>query len=472
MDLPSDHNGSQAEEKDRLSALPDDILLNILERLSVHNVIQASTLSSRWRHLPLMLTRLVFHINEFVQCSATRTVGKVMASYCEATKKLLASASAIKDLRLIFYLADSCHLDSIGQAVGNAVQSGNIEFLEFSIWPEIRGTICTDEHLMSFGRRFMSFLDACPNTFRWLKSIILRKLQFGEADMPTILNTCDKLQALTLHSCQLSQLDSVLKIDAPSSQLMVLKFIRCYFAHVELVCLPQLACLVYDTWLSDNSPVRFGYVPRLHNIRFGSALLFWQIPFTLSGCLSNARNLTILHLDFHDEMVWFQPEDPKKLVPVFSNLKVVHLYNIFADCDLKWTLLFLEAAPSLDSFYVKISRHICGRYKHPCADNAKKTNVLWEASDFKHYNLNLLDIKGFEKEEKLINYIKLVMERAVALRNIHLQDKENCKQCGCINTQAPSPISSKFPNNEGENNLIRKLLTNGSSSSPIEIIIG
>lgn len=98
--------------------------------------------------------------------------------------------------------------------------------------------------------------------------------------------------------------------------------------------------------------------------------------------------------------------------------------------------------------------------------------MLWEPSDFKHYNLNLLDIKGFEKEEKLMNYIKLVMERAVALRKIHLHDKENCKQCGCINKQAPSLISSKFPHNEEENNLIRKLLTNGSSPSPIEIIIG
>jgi hypothetical protein len=307
-----------------------------------------------------------------------------MASYCEATRKLLASTTAIKDLRLIFYLADSDHLHSIGQAVGNAVRSGNIEFLEFNIWPDIRGTRCTDEHLMSFGRRFMSFLDACPNTFRWLTSISLRKLQFGEADMQNILNTCDKLQALSLHSCQLSQLDSVLKMDAPGSQLVVLEFIRCYFSQVEVVCLPQLARLVYVTWLSIHPPLQFGYVPRLHNIRLASALMSWQIPFTLSGCLSNTRNLAILYLDFHDEMVrflyldylsdildpvnhwfnwyvtfllmqvWFRPEDPKRLVPVFSNLKVLHLNDIFADCDLKWTLLFLEAAPSLDSFYVKV----------------------------------------------------------------------------------------------------------------------
>lgn len=473
MDAPIGNKENQAEtEEDRLSALPDDILLNILERLYLHNVMQTSTISRRWRHLPLLLSRLVLHVDEFLQCSETRTMGKVMASYCEATRKLLAStSSSVKDLRLIFYLADPCHLHSIGEAVGNAVQSRNIEFLEFNIWPEIRGTRCTEEHVMLFGQRFMSFLDACPNTFGSLTSITLRKLQFGEADMQTILNTCDNLQALSLHSCMLSHLHSVLKIDAPGSQLVALEFNRCHFSQVELVCLPRLACLFYDTWLSMKSPLLFGYVPRPHNIRVACALLSWQMPFTLSGCLPNTSSLTTLYLDFHGEMIWLQPEDPKKLVPAFSNLKVVHLYDIFADCDLKWTLLFLEAAPSLHSFYVNISRHICGRYRLSCAENAEKTNVLWEPSDFKHYNLNLLDIEGFQKEEKLTSYIKLVMERAVFLRNIHLHYMERCKLCDSINKQAASLSMSKFQNNEGENNLIRKQITNGSSSSSVEIII-
>ncbi|XP_047042970.1 putative FBD-associated F-box protein At5g53635 [Lolium rigidum] len=476
MDVPFGHKESQAEaEEDRLSALPDDILLNILERLYLHNLMHTSTLSRRWRHLPLLISRLVLHVDEFLQCSESRTIGKVMVSYCEATTKLLASTtSAIKDIRLSFYLADPCHLHSIGQAVGNAVQSSNIDFLEFNIWPEIRGTRCTEEHRMLFGQRFMSFLDACPNTFGSLTSITLRNLQFGEADMQTIMNTCDNLQALSLHSCMLGNTHSVLKIDAPSSQLVALEFSRCYFSQVELACLPRLARLVYDTWLSIKSPLLFGYVPRLRNIRVACALLSWQMPFTLSGCLSNTSSLSTLYLDFHDEMVWFQPEDPKKLVHAFSNLKVVHLYGIFADCDLKWTLLFLEAAPFLHSFYVNISRHICGRYKLSCADNAEKTNVMWEPSDFKHYNLNLLDIEGFQKEEKLISYIKLVMERAVTLRNIHLHYMERCERCDSINKQAAFPIMAKFHNNEGEHNLIRKLVTNGSSSSSlssVEIII-
>lgn len=206
--------------------------------------------------------------------------------------------------------------------------------------------------------------------------------------------------------------------ELPVSHLVVLEFVKCYFSQIELICVPQLARLVYDTWVSINPPLRFGYLPLLYSIRLGSTLMSWQVKFALSGFLSNTRDLSALHLNFHDEMIWFQPEGPKKLATIFRNLKTVHLYDIFPECDLQWTLLFLEASPFLNRLYVKISRHMCGRNKH--VDNDDKTNVLCEASSFKHYSLNSLGIEGFGMEEKLINYIKLVIERAVALKKIYL----------------------------------------------------
>jgi hypothetical protein len=52
--------------------------------------------------------------------------------------------------------------------------------------------------------------------------------------------------------------------------------------------------------------------------------------------------------------VWIQLEDAKFLAPIFSNLKELHLQEIFPGCDLKWTLLYLEAAPFLNSLYAKV----------------------------------------------------------------------------------------------------------------------
>lgn len=190
----------------------------------------------------------------------------------------------------------------------------------------------------------------------------------------------------------------------------------------------------------------------------------WQVKFALSGFLSNTRDLSTLYLNFHDEMIWFQPEGPKKLATIFRNLKTVHLYDIFPECDLQWTLLFLEASPFLNSLHVKISRHMCGRNKH--VDSADRTNVyvLCEASSFKHYNLNSLGIEGFGMLEKLTNYIKLVIERAVALKKIYLYDKERCQSCDLMK-QTPVPLRPSFPINEEEKNLVRRQLTHGLSSS-------
>jgi len=53
--------------------------------------------------------------------------------------------------------------------------------------------------------------------------------------------------------------------------------------------------------------------------------------------------------------IWVKPEDPKLLQPIFSKLTDLFLSNIFAECDLDWTVYLLEAAPSLKNFFLMVS---------------------------------------------------------------------------------------------------------------------
>ncbi|OEL34256.1 hypothetical protein BAE44_0004727 [Dichanthelium oligosanthes] len=53
------------DQEDRLSKLPDDILLKILDRLQIHDAARTSILSRRWRQLPAMLSKLVLDIDHF-----------------------------------------------------------------------------------------------------------------------------------------------------------------------------------------------------------------------------------------------------------------------------------------------------------------------------------------------------------------------------------------------------------------------
>ncbi|PUZ63616.1 hypothetical protein GQ55_3G082300 [Panicum hallii var. hallii] len=165
--------------------------------------------------------------------------------------------------------------------------------------------------------------------------------------------------------------------------------------------------------------------------------------------------------------VWIQLEDAKFLAPIFSNLKELHLQEIFPGCDLKWTLLYLEAAPFLNSLYVKISRHICGLNRLQCI--AEKTNLLREARDFKHHSLNYVEIQGFQPEQTLISYTRLVMGRAVNLKRIRLRCKDECERCDRVRERAGAPMRSAW--SEEEKNLVRAQIVRGFSPSSIELIM-
>ncbi|KAE8775168.1 hypothetical protein D1007_52376 [Hordeum vulgare] len=340
------------------------------------------------------------------------------------------------------------------------VKFGVPEYLEFAVTAYVARASEADQEL--FRQRFMSLFHACPGPFSLLTKLMLHNLSFQDSDIPNILNTCNKLKLLSLRSCQMGQ-DPVLKIDAPCSELIGLELISFGCVQVELISAPKLLELIYDSWRGGNHPVSFGYVPQLVKVCFASPALSWQTPFTLSECLSDNKNLSILHLNFRTQMIWIKPEDPRKLTPIFSKLRDAHLYNIFGECDLNWTMFILEGAPSLENFY--LSRRSCELSK--TEDSAEKTNVSWEPSeDSRHLNLKLLVMRGFKEEDKVMNYIRLVMVRAVVLRRIELCDEDPCSGCSAMNHEPAS-----FLVDEASKKQIREQLIHGSFSTA-EIIIG
>ncbi|CAN6313654.1 unnamed protein product [Urochloa humidicola] len=368
-------------------------------------------------------------------------------------------------LRLRFFLTDP-HLKSIGSTVTSVLERGKTKFLELIILTELHDVQCEEEDNVLFGQRFVKFAGSYPYAFRQLRSLSIQNMRFEENDLPNLLNTCHQLQQLRIESCD-SGRRSVLRIDAPRSRLMELEFEFCGYARVELVRVPKLLHVVYDTWVGESPPIVFGHVPSLRSIDFGCAVMKWQQPFMLSNWLSGTR-LETVSLDFHDWMIWIKPEHPKLLQPIFSNLMDLYLSNIFAECELQWTIYLLEAAPSLKNFFLTVSRHVCGRNGY--VDNAERANVSWEASSsgFKHCNLKLLDIEGFEMDCKMMKYIRLVIGCATRLRMICLHDKEPCDKCDAMHREAPS--GSGFPADEGDQNLMREHLITDGLSPAIQII--
>ena len=63
----------------------------------------------------------------------------------------------------------------------------------------------------------------------------------------------------------------------------------------------------------------------------------------------------------------------------------------------------------------KLSRHPS---ENKLKDSAEKTNLVCAMSSFKHLNFKLLVMKWFKEEDKMMNFIRLIMGRAVVLERI------------------------------------------------------
>ncbi len=54
---------------------------------------------------------------------------------------------------------------------------------------------------------------------------------------------------------------------------------------------------------------------------------------------------------------------------------------------------------------MQLCRHTCEACE--CEYGAEKTNVTRKTSDFKHHNLSLLEMKGFEVKKRVMQYLGL-----------------------------------------------------------------
>ncbi|XBJ12072.1 hypothetical protein VPH35_016666 [Triticum aestivum] len=278
------------------------------------------------------------------------------------------------------------------------------------------------------GRRFMSFVGACPVVFSWVTSLTLQNLRFTASDFLALLHTCSRLQLLSLTHCG-SGTDSILSIDAPDSSLLALEIRACFYHTVDLIRVPKLERLLcdLDNMAGSFPTLRFGYVPCLHHI-----------------------NLSIIHLSY-------DYENPRQLSPAFSNLRDIYLGRL-GMFGMAWTIFVLEAAPLLK----KLSMELC--LSSFAAMGPSETNVSGETPKFEQYNLSLLEMSGYGlgKNRQVMQYNRLIRHRAVCLKRIHFH--EQCRYTKCKVARCICQV------NEAQRNLLNQALTLGFSS-PIEITI-
>ncbi|CAN6276085.1 unnamed protein product [Urochloa humidicola] len=470
--------GQEHEQEDRISKLPDHILMNILDRLELlRDAVRTCVLSKRWRHLPGLRSEIVLDVANFESEDTGSEytldeLARANASVVKATKSILAHKSqhTIDYLSIKFYLRDES-IDIV-RSVDNAIANREVTRAEFKIIPEMPERCCTPDDKVIYGRRFMTFLNAYPHVFNGLTDLCLYNLRLGKFDMPNVLSACKKLEYLSLNSCD-AGIGSVLKIEHP--QLYELSIILCACKTIELNRLPRLTHLTCQTWMPshDTYPLTFGYVPQLFYLSLSNMASIYHKNLKLSEFLRNVH-IANLDLNFQCQKIWIQPEAPRPLA-FLHNLEMIRLRFIHEKCDLSWTIFFLEAAPLLKEINVQVWDHVCHSSEKGMTKRLtqmqrevykKESNHLnWEShNDFKHYNLSKLTIEGFEVEEKFTRYIRQVVKAAVNLEVVLLRKSRICGGCGFCPSMA-------YPRTEEQRDQIRMQISDHRSSL-VRIIFG
>lgn len=461
-----DEAASSEAGGDRLSKLPDDILLNILERVETLDALRTCILSKRMLKLPPMLSRFDIDIGSLTRYLKPHvdTFSRVVQYNIDVatiTEKILSTRNLeipIHELRVRFCLRrDECL--SISKAVSRTMTTQKLDVAELVLLTEKTCLECTQDDLLYFAKRFNSWFGDCPAVFAGLTHLWLRNLRFGEPDIPNILSTCKRLKSLRL-SCVDAGVCSVLQVE--HDQLVELHIDYGKFGTVQLNCLPKLKCLTYNGW-SYQDPLIFGSVPLLSKLSFEKVGISSTSNLQLSQLLANVPWISNLRLDFNSEKIWVLPECPKLLVPVFGKLQIVNLDNLPEGCDIAWTMFILEAASSLKELHISVWDHWCNmeinkefRRKNGYCE---KANLEWQPSDvhFKHKNLVKLTIFGFQPEENFVGYVRRIMEIAVNMEEISLHDREVCERCGDLDPNIK--VCPLYPRTSEEKDKLREEIT-------------
>ncbi|CAM0943281.1 unnamed protein product [Alopecurus aequalis] len=456
---------------DRISTLPSDILVNILDRLDVHEAARTSILSRRWSQLSCKLPRLVINAQPDGVSSSNISDGdlvRINTTACEATKSILARRYPGEDticlLSTRFYLRGDVPI-SIGHAVGNAMATQKIEEAEFTVLTVKERKKCTVDDMLNYGTQFVSFFNECLNAFAGLTRLYMENLRFAESDfVSNIFITCKQLKYLGFLNCDT---ENPLTLQVEHSQLSELSMVNCRFYKVELKWLPRLTRTTFSYWMAlEELPLSLGHVPLLEFLNLTNIGLSWHKMVSLSTLLSETH-IQELRLGFKCEKIWVQPEClGERLASAFHRLRIVSLVSIPEGSDLTWTMFILEAAPSLEEFYMLVIDHPCemirDKKKRMELSLSENKGVEWEPprSNFKHRRLTKLIVFCFVNY--MVCHVKCVMKAAVNLKDVYLYDRVACIKC--LHTTGFKP--GRLPQAKKKLNAMKKLLAEGIESAP------
>ncbi|CAM0879594.1 unnamed protein product [Alopecurus aequalis] len=459
---------------DRISALPDDLLLAVLQRLDTRTALGTAVLSKRWVRLPGELPSLDFRVGDILPPRYHRWVllrgrlykgthvqyklgvlkdvllpnikryeRRAMRALTGSLNRLLDADEArarrrrVSRLRLEFFVTSTT--GCINRLIAKAIDAWGVEDLEavakptFPIHPH-RAVHAFPVHGLCkepCASRLKSIkLGGCAlpplHDYTTLTKLVLQDIPDSPAAAYVgLFTSCPQLQTLHLHNCRCSRdggLDVV--VDAPMSLITELVVDKC-FSRMWLRALPSLERLA-----SLDSKVIFesaSFPCLTHwNLAYDLGTRIQGFPqyfakrLQLDHFLGRTADITDLIIRFTGPDRWIVPSSSTLSSPLLPNLRRLLVAQVPPSWDVSWICLLLHTAPSLESIHIHVAA--------PCEDEPGE-EISWQPSKFRHHSLKEFVMAGFNGTERQIHFVRFVVGMCTALCHVamfkdgHAQDR-------------------------------------------------
>ncbi|OMO97888.1 hypothetical protein COLO4_14292 [Corchorus olitorius] len=328
--------------QDRISSLPEDIVANILSRLTMKEAMRTSILSSKWRlfwthfsgSLDFDASPLIFKIHNKLVREPTEAKRMDFVNWVNRTLECIQSPT-IEGFRVGFDVKSKPDLDSwISFAVSKRAKSLELDLTKIELSSNLFGRFLFPAHLIS------------GPSIACLSSLCLKNVDVTEEALDSILTHCTSLEVLRVHDAVALKR---FRISDPSISLKCLELTRCN-------CLEDVEIsgvnLVSFKFIGLEVDIRYTNVPRLAKLSFGALYLNQVIYQRLEQVIRFRLQLETLILDVNSD--WMADVFPK-YIPEFTNLKHFELGSSIGAEDhslLPFTSL-LKASPLLQKFTLK-----------------------------------------------------------------------------------------------------------------------
>ncbi|KAF6991370.1 hypothetical protein CFC21_008462 [Triticum aestivum] len=496
--------------EDRVSALPDDLLLLVLRRLDTRAALGAGLLSKRWAGLPRELPALDLRVSdvlppryrrwllryrdifssgtfalyrhrlghhEFVP-SMTRYERRAMRAFTSSVEGLLGSRARrrVSSLRLEFFITGNT--GCVNRLISQAMDAWGVDDLEVIARPTFRQQtvhafpshgLCSSPRLSRLQNLKLGgcVIPHLLHEYHALTRLVLQDVaESPPAAYEGVFDSCPQLQVVHLKSCLCGGRDMVMVVDAPSSQIRELVVDKCEIGSIWLRDLPNLERLAsLGTRLFFESTafpcLRQWSLARCHGVDLDGFRQRFRQHLELDLFLGHTPDITDLIIRFTGPDRWIVPSiSPSVLLP---NLRRLLVADVPSSWDVSWPRLLFEMAPSLESFHI----HIASCMEEPSPNE----EISWWPTKFRQHRLKEFVMAGFEATERQIYLIKFVMAVCTALRHVSMFKNGHAQDKGHWEWEMVTQQHS-WTEEDKDDTLNQIMGTASSTAAPVQLVLG